>query len=72
MSHCSPAASTRQSSAPPGRILHARELRLSLSPTATRTTRPDAHMRWGSFVPWSKYFHRTSRCLPTIDASKAG
>ena len=40
------------------RIFFARELRVSVSPSATRLTVPGAQMRHGSLLSLSKYFHR--------------
>ena len=40
-------------------------LRLSVNPSATRTTRPVDQISIGSFVSLWKYFQQTSSCLPT-------
>ena len=71
-SHCSPAASPNSGSAshaqrtmPAGRTVRAFGLRLSVRPSATRTTRPGDQISMGSSVSLLKYFQQTSICLPT-------
>ena len=78
-SHCSPAASSNSGSAshahriaPAGSTLRASRERLSVSPSATRATRPVAQTSVGSLVSLFMYFQSTSSLLPISAWSKAG
>ena len=63
-------ASHAQSSAPAGRIFFARAVRVSVRPSATRRTVPDAHIL--TVFPFYLYGQHTSSRLPTRLISNFG